>query len=90
MQILQAAAAQYRAGGVVQIQVNGYTDLSGSPGDNQQLSERRANAVAVALERLGVPRNQMIVSGYGDKDPRVPTARGVREPQNNRVEIVIP
>ena len=90
MQILQAAAAHYRAGGSVQIQVTGYTDLSGSPGYNQRLSERRANAVAAALANLGVPRNEMLVAGRGENDPRVPTAQGVREPQNRRVEIVFP
>jgi OOP family OmpA-OmpF porin len=90
MQILQQAAAAYRAGGSVQIQVTGYTDRSGSPGYNQRLSERRASAVATALEGLGVPRSQMAVSGRGENDNRVPTADGVREPQNRRVEIVFP
>jgi OmpA-OmpF porin, OOP family len=90
MQILDAAAAHFKAGGAVQIQVTGYTDLSGSAGYNQRLSERRANAVAVALERLGVPRSDMVVAGRGMNDPRVPTALGVREPQNRRVEIVFP
>ena len=90
MGILQQAAAAFRAGGSVQIQVTGYTDRSGSPGYNQRLSERRASAVATALEGLGVPRSQMIVSGRGENDNRVPTADGVREPQNRRVEIVFP
>jgi OmpA-OmpF porin, OOP family len=90
MQILEAAAAHYKAGGAVQIQVTGYTDLTGSAGYNQRLSERRANAVAVALQNLGVPRNEMIVAGRGMNDPRVPTPLGVREPQNRRVEIVFP
>ncbi len=89
-QILEAAAAHYKAGGAVQIQVTGYTDLTGSAGYNQRLSERRANAVAVALEGMGVPRNEMIVAGRGMNDPRVPTPLGVREPQNRRVEIVFP
>jgi OmpA-OmpF porin, OOP family len=90
MQILEAAAAHWKAGAAVQIMVTGYTDLSGPPGYNQRLSERRANAVAVALERLGVPRSDMVVAGRGMNDPRVPTALGVREPQNRRVEIVFP
>jgi OmpA-OmpF porin, OOP family len=90
MQILEAAAAHWKAGGAVQIQVTGYTDLSGPAGYNQRLSERRANAVAVALERLGIPRSDMLVAGRGMNDPRVPTALGVREPQNRRVEIVFP
>jgi OmpA-OmpF porin, OOP family len=89
-QILVLAANQYKSGGRVQLQVTGYTDLSGPAGYNQRLSERRANAVAVALERLGVPRSDMVVTGRGMNDPRVPTAPGVREPQNRRVEIVFP
>ena len=47
-----------------------------------------AQAVAAALERLGVPRSDMVVSGRGMNDLRVPTPPGVREPQNRRVEIV--
>jgi OmpA-OmpF porin, OOP family len=90
MQILEAAAAHWKAGAAVQIQVTGYTDLSGSAGYNQRLSERRASAVAAALERFGVPRNEMVVAGRGMNDPRVPTPLGVREPQNRRVEIVFP
>ena len=90
MAIIQQAAAAFRSGAPVQIQVTGYTDRSGSPGYNQRLSERRANAVATALEGLGVPRSQMAVSGRGENDNRVPTADGVREPQNRRVEIVFP
>jgi len=90
MAIIQQAAAAFRAGGPVTIQVTGYTDASGSAGYNQRLSERRANAVAQAMVGLGVPRQQMAVSGRGKNDQRVPTADGVREPQNRRVEIVFP
>jgi OmpA-OmpF porin, OOP family len=90
MRIIERAAAAYRAGTPVQIQVTGYTDRSGSPGYNQRLSERRAAAVADALTRFGVPRNEMTVGGRGENDNRVPTADGVREPQNRRVEIVFP
>ncbi len=89
-QIIQLAANQYHAGGHVTLQVTGYTDTSGSAGYNQRLSERRANAVAAALERLGVPRSDMVVAGRGQNDLRVPTPNGVREPQNRRVEIVFP
>jgi OmpA-OmpF porin, OOP family len=90
LQIIRQAAAAYKSGAPVQIQVTGYTDRSGSPGYNQRLSERRATAVADGLVRLGVPRNDMMVSGRGENDNRVPTAAGVREPQNRRVEIVFP
>lgn len=90
MQIVQQAAAAFRSGAPVTIQVTGYTDRSGSPGYNQRLSERRADNVANALQQFGVPRQAMVVSGRGENDNRVPTADGVREPQNRRVEIVFP
>lgn len=90
MRIVAQAAATWRSGTPVQIQVTGYTDTSGSAGYNQRLSERRANNVAVAMIRYGVPRSEMAVSGRGKNDLRVPTADGVREPQNRRVEIVFP
>jgi hypothetical protein len=32
--------------------------------------------------------SDMAVSGHGIDNPRIPTALGVREPQNRRVEIV--
>ena len=89
MDIIRQAANAYKAGGSVRVQVTGYTDLSGSPGYNQRLSERRANNVANALANLGVARSDMAVSGRGESDPRVPTPPGVREPQNRRVEIVL-
>ena len=90
MDIVRQAANAYKAGGSVRIQVNGYTDLSGSSGYNQRLSLRRGNNVANALAKSGVARSDMAVSGRGENDPRVPTAQGVREPQNRRVEIVFP
>jgi OmpA-OmpF porin, OOP family len=88
MQIIRKAAEAWKSGAPVQIHVTGYTDTSGSPGYNQRLSERRANAVANALARLGVPRSEMAVLGRGENDLRVPTPAGVREPQNRRVEII--
>ena len=90
MQIVQQAAAAFRAGAPVTIQVTGYTDRSGSPGYNQRLSERRANNVANALVRLGVPRQAD--GGQRPRRERQPRADrpGVREPQNRRVEIVFP
>jgi outer membrane immunogenic protein len=88
MLVVEKAADAYRSGSPIRLMVTGYTDRSGSPGYNQRLSERRANNVAKALQGMGVPREQMAVSGKGENDNRVPTAPGVREPQNRRVEIV--
>jgi outer membrane protein OmpA-like peptidoglycan-associated protein len=71
------------------IDVNGYTDTSGTPRYNQGLSIRRAQAVAGELVRDGVPQNAITAQGFGDTHLLVPTGPNVREPQNRRVEIVI-
>ena len=71
------------------LEVNGYTDTSGTPRYNQRLSLRRAQTVAAELVRDGVPRNAINIQGLGDTKLPVPTAAGVREPQNRRVEIII-
>jgi outer membrane protein OmpA-like peptidoglycan-associated protein len=41
------------------------------------------------LLRRGVPRNEIATRGFGESNPLVPTADGVREPQNRRVEIIL-
>jgi OOP family OmpA-OmpF porin len=71
------------------LEVNGYTDTSGTPRYNKGLSERRARTVAAELVRDGVPQNAINVQGLGDTNLLVPTGPGVREPQNRRVEIII-
>jgi OmpA-OmpF porin, OOP family len=71
------------------IEVNGYTDTSGTKQYNQDLSIRRAKVVQGELVRNGVPANAITIQGFGDTNLLVPTGPGVREPQNRRVEIVI-
>jgi outer membrane protein OmpA-like peptidoglycan-associated protein len=85
-----AEAAQARARqAVTRIEVNGYTDTSGSAQYNQGLSVRRANNVAAELVRLGVPRNEIVARGFGETNLLVPTPDNTREPQNRRVEIIL-
>lgn len=86
--ILRQAAATFRAGGVVTVQVTGYTDTSGSARYNQRLSVRRARIVAHILAHMGVPWRAMTVAGRGENDLAVPTPNGVREPRNRRVTVI--
>jgi hypothetical protein len=88
--VVGQAAEEYKRTGAARITATGYTDLSGSPAYNQALSERRAAAVQGELVRLGVPASVITVVGEGENDPLVPTADGVREARNRRVEIEIP
>lgn len=76
------------------IEVNGHTDATGPEDYNQDLSERRAQAVADELAKLGVSV-EMIVQGFGESQPVAENylpdgsddVAGQR--QNRRVELVI-
>jgi outer membrane protein OmpA-like peptidoglycan-associated protein len=89
MQTIQQAAAAAKSGNRTSLSVTGHADRSGSDAYNMALSMRRANAVKDALVRQGIPAASMQVVARGEGEPLVPTADGVREPQNRRVEIVI-
>ena len=86
--VVDAAAAAFKSGksGVA---ISGYTDLAGTQRYNLALSKRRAEAVKAALVKDGVPASAIDESWHGKENPRVPTADGVREPQNRRVEITM-
>lgn len=88
-QIVKEAADNSTRVAYTRIEVNGYTDTSGTKQYNQGLSVRRAQAVQAELIKDGVPPNAITVQGYGDTKLLVATGPGVREPQNRRVEIVI-
>jgi outer membrane protein OmpA-like peptidoglycan-associated protein len=88
-QIVSEAAANSTKVQYTKIEVNGYTDTSGTPAYNQGLSIRRAQAVAAELVKDGVPKAAIAIQGFGETHLLVQTGPGVREPQNRRVEIII-
>jgi len=88
-QIIAEAAGASTKVAVTRIEVSGNADKSGTPAYNKVLSQKRADAVAAELVRLGVSKASISVTAYGDTKPIVPTAAGVREPQNRNVEIVL-
>ena len=88
-QIIREAADNSTRVQYTRIEVNGYTDTSGTHQYNQDLSLRRARAVQVELIKDGVPASAITAQGFGDTNLLVQTGPGVREPQNRRVEIVI-
>jgi outer membrane protein OmpA-like peptidoglycan-associated protein len=86
---IRQAADRFKTTGKARITATGHADRSGPDDYNMALSLRRANAVKDALVRDGVPATAISVIGKGETQPLVPTADGVREPQNRRVEIVL-
>jgi OOP family OmpA-OmpF porin len=73
----------------VPVSVTGHADRSGPEDYNMGLSLRRADTVREALIAGGISADQITVSGRGEEEPAVPTADGVREQANRRVEIII-
>ncbi|HUZ73818.1 MAG TPA: OmpA family protein [Stellaceae bacterium] len=88
--VVAAAAEAFKAGHRTRLDATGYTDLAGTKAYNLRLSQRRAVAVRKLLIADGVPASEITTAWKGEQDPRVPTPNGVREPQNRRVEIVMP
>ncbi len=85
--VIQAVADAVKAGNVVHLTVTGHTDTVGSAKYNQGLSERRADAVKGRLVTDGVAAGEIATLGVGKTGLLVPTADGVRDPQNRRAVI---
>lgn len=87
--VIAQAAQEFQRSGSARISVRGHTDTSGASSYNQALSERREQAVANELMRLGVPQAAITGEALGETDPAVPTGDGVPEAANRRVDIAI-
>jgi outer membrane protein OmpA-like peptidoglycan-associated protein len=71
------------------ITVIGHTDTLGTPPANYQLGLQRAQAVAAILRGQGAAASDVFVESHGEADLLIPTPRGVDEPRNRRVEIIV-
>ncbi|MDX1505670.1 MAG: OmpA family protein [Spongiibacter sp.] len=69
------------------MQINGYTDSTGSFQTNQNLSEQRAGSVARYFMNHGVPSSRIRSTGYGPRDPIADNSTASGRAQNRRVEI---
>lgn len=56
---------------------------------NQELSERRARAVASGLEKNGIDRNRVVARGFGTRFPVASNETDDGRRKNRRVEVVI-
>jgi outer membrane protein OmpA-like peptidoglycan-associated protein len=71
------------------IEVIGHTDNTGSAAYNQDLSQRRAVAVASVLRESGVPGARVAAYGRGEDQPIASNLTTEGRAQNRRVEIII-
>ena len=89
--IVRNAATFARESNAARVELVGHADRSGTDQYNIALSQRRGTTVRSALGGQGVRPAIIAVTARGESAPLVPTADGVREPQNRRVEVrVVP
>jgi OOP family OmpA-OmpF porin len=86
---LDALAAKLQGTQVEGITVTGHTDSSGSKQLNQNLSERRAEAVKAYLVSKGLDGSRIDTKGAGDTQPVASNNTAAGRAQNRRVEIDI-
>jgi len=71
------------------VDVVGHADAVGGDAYNQQLSERRANAVVAMLRRYGADPRRLGTIGMGELEPVASNASEWGRAQNRRVELRI-
>ncbi len=85
---LERLAQFLRTNPGTRIIVEGHTDSVGSEAYNEELSQRRAQAVTEALRARGVPAEQYQAKGLGKAYPVASNETPAGRQQNRRVEIV--
>ncbi len=71
------------------ISVVGHTDRVGDADKNNELAKKRSGFTARILMDKGVDPDLIEITSHGETNPIVPTADGVAEPRNRRVEVMI-
>ncbi|WP_025120423.1 MULTISPECIES: OmpA family protein [unclassified Serratia (in: enterobacteria)] len=74
---------------ITQFRLDGHTDNYGEDSYNDQLSLRRANAVADVLAGVGIPRANITTRGMGKRQPVASNATSSGRAENRRVAIVV-
>ncbi|HEY0747863.1 MAG TPA: OmpA family protein [Steroidobacteraceae bacterium] len=71
------------------VQIDGFTDSVGTDSYNEELSQRRADAVKAALISRGVQPSRIGTEGYGKAYPVASNSDSGGRQLNRRVEVVI-
>lgn len=86
---LQEAVADALSTEAVRVTVFGHTDRQGAASVNVRLARARAEAIRTLIVAAGVVADAIDTDSFGESFPLVPTADGVPEPRNRRVEITV-
>lgn len=72
------------------VRIEGHADDTGGDAFNQQLSERRAAAVAAVLRQGGLPPQGLYPVGLGSRKPIADNRTEAGRAQNRRVVLIVP
>jgi outer membrane protein OmpA-like peptidoglycan-associated protein len=86
-QVLATAATQVKGCRIGYVSVLGLTDSKGSAPDNLELSRRRAQMVASALQSAGLPAPKFEIRGLGEIGSVTPHGKEV--PLRRKTEVAI-
>jgi outer membrane protein OmpA-like peptidoglycan-associated protein len=87
--VLEPLGAVLRGYAHTSVQVNGFTDTSGTPEQNLTVSQKRAGLIAAALSHEGVPPARLTAQGFGESHLRFATGDNKKDPRNRRIEILL-
>lgn len=73
----------------IHVEVDGYTDSTGTPTFNEQLSQQRAASVQSYMVQQGVPAGSIATRGFGQANPIASNDTATGRQQNRRVELVV-
>ena len=73
----------------VYLEIQGHTDAKGPEPLNEQLGEKRAEAVRLFMNQHGVPLNRMATISYGKNDPAADNKTRTGRAQNRRVLLIV-
>lgn len=88
LSLIRSTLAKYKAVGPIRFFIAGHTDTRGSKEHNQQLSLRRARAIAQWFRQNGLAL-PIAYQGFGEQALKVVTADEVDEAQNRRVDYLL-
>lgn len=88
MRTVQKVADFLRQYSQRRVLIEGHTDSTGTHSYNQELSDRRANSVRMALIDGGISSNRIDSRGYGEDFPVASNGTEAGRQLNRRVEII--
>lgn len=88
-QIVLRVAQALRAAPLLAVDIEGHTDSSGNADWNQTLSQERAEAVAEALQTLGIDAARLKARGFGSQRPMADNSTQEGRQANRRIEFKV-